>query len=438
MTHTISKIITTDKIARVEGTGNIEVEIENNIVKDVKVNIFEGPRLVEEIVKGKDIDEVISIVPRICAICNLSHKIATLTAMRNATNTQVSDHAWWFGKLMHMGEMIESHTLHLYFLVLPDVFRVPSAIHLLDEHGATVTEGLGQKKFANKIMYLAGGNRMIHGENPKVGGYGKYPSIEVLKSLASEAKERLSDAIRLVEILGTVDLPSYGFKDTTFICVEPPDNEFGFYGDYIITSTGKRVKAEDYNSIFTERLVPHSFAKRALHENQPYTVGSIARLLNLKDRLSGKAGELLSKYYSIDWKINPLYNNFAQAIENVYCMEQVPIYAEKLIKLLKVEKNPPNVPYGRLSGRGVGTVEAPRGLLIHDYTLENGILNQCNIVTPTAQNLDDIELHLKTATEYMLKEQINDKEMEFNLEMLTRSYDPCISCSAHMVKIKRN
>lgn len=437
MTHTSSRLLTTDKIARVEGTGNIEVEIENDQVKGVKVNIFEGPRLVEEIVKGKDIDEVISIVPRICAICNLSHKLATLTAMRNATLTQPSDHAWWFGKLMHMGEMIESHTLHLYLLVLPDIFKVPSAVHLLEEHGGTVTEGLAQKKFANKIMYLAGGNRMIHGENPKVGGYGKYPSIEVLESIIVESKQRLPDAIKLVETLGTIEFPSYGSQETIFMCVDPPNNEYGFYGDYILTSTGKRVESDNYASIFTERLVPHSFAKRALHDGQPYTVGSIARIILLKDRLQGKAGELLDRYYSNDWKVNPMYNNFAQAIENVYCMEQVPVYAEQLINLLREEEIPHEVPYGRLSGRGVGTVEAPRGLLIHDYTLDNGILKSCNIMTPTAQNLDDIESHLRKATEEMIEDQLSDTDMEFNLEMLTRSYDPCISCSAHMVKIKR-
>lgn len=437
MTYSNPKIISTDKIARVEGTGNIEVRIEQNQVTDVKVNVFEGPRLVEELIKGKDIDEVISIVPRICAICNLSHKLATLRAMRNATETTPTLAAQTFGKLMHMGEMIESHTLHLYLLVLPDIFKVGSAVDLLEDHAKTVTEGLRQKKFANSIMYLAGGNRMIHGENPKVGGYGKYPDIQTLHQLKIEANGLLEDAVKLVHTLGTIEFPSSGSMDTTYMCVDPGDKQFGFTGDHIVTSSGKRYKVQDYQDAFSERVVPHSFAKRSLHDGHPYTVGAQARILLLKERLHGKAGELLEEYFSQEWWYNPMYNNFAQAIENVYAMEQVPIYAQQLIEQLQEDPLQEIVDYGQLSGRGVGAVEAPRGLLIHDYTLQNGILTDGNIVTPTAQNLDDMERHLFKAAESMLEASYTDQDLEFQLEMLTRAYDPCISCSAHMVKVTR-
>jgi sulfhydrogenase subunit alpha len=431
-----NRTLSTDKIARVEGSGNIEVIISNNQVEEVKLNIFEGPRLVEEIVKGKSIDEVISIVPRICAICNLSHKLASLTAMRQATNTIPSEHALWFGKLMHMGEMIESHTLHLYLLVLPDLFKVPSAIELLDNHAPTVTEGLKQKKFANSIMYLAGGNRMIHGENPKVGGYGSYPSIDTLSALTKESKLRLLDSIKIVELFGKLELPDYNFSETTYMCVDPPEEKFGFTSEHIRTSTGIRYSVVDYHEAFVERVVPHSFAKRALHFDKPYTVGAQARMVILGDRLEGKAGELYSKYFSKEWLTNPMYNNFAQAIENVYAMEQVPYYIKKLKNLLNEDPLPEAAPLGTLSGRGVGAVEAPRGLLIHDYTIKNGNLMKCNIITPTAQNLDDIESHLRQAANHLLTDKISDEDLEFNLEMLTRSYDPCISCSAHMVSVK--
>ena len=157
----------------------------------------------------------------------------------------------------------------------------------------------------------------------------------------------------------------------------------------------------------------------------------------MKDRLKGEAGRLLEKYFNEEWYSNPLYNNIAQAIENVYSFEQVPIYAQELIDLLKEHPEPPIIPPSTLTGRGISTVEAPRGLLIHDYTLENGKILRSNIITPTAMNLDDIEKHLFVSAENQIRQGMDDEQIKFNLEMIVRAYDPCISCSAHMVKIKR-
>lgn len=437
MTHPSTKNILIDKIARVEGNGGIEIEILDNKTKSVRMKIFEGPRLVEELIKGKSIDETISIVPRICAICNLSHKFASITAFQQATSTKPSDHAFAFYKLMHMGEMIESHTLHIYLLVLPDLLKVPSAIHLLEEHGTTVAEGLAQKKFANKIMRLAGGDRPIHGENPKVGGFGKYPSIDTLQKIIDESKILLPHAIKIAHILGKMEYSSYPAEKTNFMCVNPPEGKYGFYGTNIITSTGKNLPSVKYIELFEERLVPHSYAKRALHLGKPFTVGSIARINLLKDRLNGEAKKLVDKYYSKDWFTNPLLNNLAQAIENVFCFERIPEYANELIDNLKKEPNPVINKFHRLDGRGVGTVEAPRGLLVHDYTIENGLISNCNISTPTSMNLDDIERHLQAATDRMLIDNLNDKEIILNLELISRAYDPCISCSVHVAKINR-
>ena len=121
------KKISVDHLARVEGNGGISATIDGKIVTDVKFSIYEGPRLVERLTVGKTPEEDVNIVPRICAICSLSHKYAVLRAMENALSVKVSPKVALFRELMHLGEMIESHSLHLYYLALPDYVGFPNS-----------------------------------------------------------------------------------------------------------------------------------------------------------------------------------------------------------------------------------------------------------------------------------------------------------------------
>ncbi|MFX0108621.1 MAG: nickel-dependent hydrogenase large subunit, partial [Candidatus Hodarchaeota archaeon] len=122
-------------LARVEGNGGIRVEISGNRITNVEVQILEGPRLFETLVIGKTPEENLSLVPRICAICNLSHKYASLRALEKALDVQIPEATNIFRHLMHHGEMIESHSLHLYFLALPDFFGFDNAVAMAKDHG---------------------------------------------------------------------------------------------------------------------------------------------------------------------------------------------------------------------------------------------------------------------------------------------------------------
>ena len=169
---TVNKKISIEPLARVEGHGGITVEIKDSKITDVKVNILEGPRLFERLVVGKTPEEVSSIAPRICAICNLSHKRASLRGLEKALGVTVDETTLRYRDLMHHGEMLESHSLHVFFLALPDFFGYPNAVAMAEKHGDTVVKALQLKKYSNKVMRVMGG-RMIHGENPIIGGFGK-------------------------------------------------------------------------------------------------------------------------------------------------------------------------------------------------------------------------------------------------------------------------
>lgn len=423
------KIITIEPLARVEGHGGIKVEIKDNKISNVEVRILEGPRLFEELVIGKTPQEDLSIVPRICAICNLSHKYAALRGLEKAVGVTVDTTTTLFRELMHHGEMIESHSLHIYFLALPDFLGYDNAVAMADKYGDTVVKALQMKKFGNKIMRMMGG-RMIHGENPVMGGFSKLPTKEELTEVKEEALELLDFAVATIDLLGGLEIADHMERDTQFLCCNPPSGEYGYYGDTFLTSDGEEHPAENYKNVIRERVVSHSFAKRGLYKDRPFTVGALARVLLIGKRLKGKAREAYDKLVTDRWNRNPLYNNHAQAIEQVYSLEGI---VEVIDKILSGEEAKIAQPT-KETGIGTGAVEAPRGTLIHHYEIKDGKITAADFITPTAMFLDDIEAFIRTGGEQLLsKNQTENIELQF--EMIARAYDPCISCSAHLVEV---
>jgi sulfhydrogenase subunit alpha len=421
--------ISIEPLARVEGHGGIRVEIEDKKVSNVEVRILEGPRLFETLVVGRTPQEDLSIVPRICAICNLSHKYAAIRGLEKATGVKVSPTITLYRQLMHHGEMIESHSLHIYFLALPDFLGYDNAIAMADQYGAVVTKALQMKKFGNKVMRLMGG-RMIHGENPIIGGFGKLPSKEELLEIKQEALDLLPFAIETINILAKLEIPDHMERKTQFLCCKPSHEDYDYYGDVLITSDGEEYSAEDYKSIIEEKVVSHSFAKRGQYKNKPFTVGALARVLLIGNRLKGKAKEARDRLVTERWNRNPLFNNHAQAIEQVYSLESIPVIIDKLL----AEEKPKTAKPTKGTGVGTGAVEAPRGTLIHHYEVKDGLISEADIITPTAMFLDDIEEFIRTSGNTLLAKN-QTKKIELEFEKIARAYDPCISCSAHLVEV---
>ncbi len=425
----MSEIIKVESLARVEGHGGITVVLQDGEVKEVKVEIYEGPRLVETLVKGKTIEEDVSITSRICAICTLSHRYAAIRGIEKALGIEVPRKTHLMRTLMHLGEMIESHALHVYLLALPDFLGYPSAIAMTDKYETEVTEGLLIKKLGTTIMKAVSA-RKIHGENPRIGGFGKFPDDKMLKRFKVESQKYIAAVEKIVKLLGDMEYDEYFHEDSIFMCLEPPNNEYGFVGDTILVSDGKKFGVDQYKNVFTERVVSHSFAKRSLYNGKPFFVGALARINLLGDRLNGLAKKYYEKYRNDNWLRNPLYNNIAQAIELLYCLETIPKLVDELLTL----ENPEIVVPKKKNGTGTGTVEAPRGTLYHHYEIKDLRIASCDIVTPTAQNLDNMEYHIETATKKLLAENKRDR-MPLFLEMIARAYDPCISCATHLVKV---
>lgn len=428
--------ILVDHVARIEGKAGIEVEIDDDRVKKVRVNIIEGPRFFEAITLGKPIEEAIAVYPRVCSFCAAAHKITALQAAENAMGITPSNQTQVLRELMYLGDQIESHTLHLFLLALPDFLGYPDAFSMVKEYSDVIKTTLRLKDIGAKIQVQLG-SRYMHQENAVLGGFGKTPTKNELQNILSELKSLQKDSELAVDLFLQHPLWPEVASKRTHLALKPYNNIYGILGDTIVTTNGNEFPEVDYKKNIIEKVVSHSFAKHSLYKNKPFVTGALSRITLFKDLLSGRGKELVAEHGKMLDQNNPLANNFAQAIELVYFMEKAQNVTEGLLASLKSE------PYKKVQkfkpGLGVSVTEAPRGLLA--YTLEvdkKGLVKSADIITPTAMFLPQVEYDLKTETNALLKEGIKDpKVIAQKLQMIVRAYDPCVSCSVHVTGVKK-
>jgi coenzyme F420-reducing hydrogenase alpha subunit len=421
-------------VTRVEGHGNIYINVRKGAIEKCEWNISEAPRFFEAMVVGRQWSELHHITSRICGICSIGHTLASLRATESAMGITVSDQDIKLRKLALHAENMQSHILHLGFLVLPDLMGVGSVIPLTSSNPKEVKTVLHLHRNANEMSNLICG-RTTHPQRLIPGGFSKIPSIKELMELRKKLKDSIPELQAVADLFKSLahKFPDFA-RETEFIALTKP-NEYAFYdGELASTDTGTAPVSE-YLSFTNEYIVPISTAKRAKHARESYMVGALARLNINFERLSPLAKKIAEMFDLKPVCHNPFMNNVAQLVEVVHNVEDsIRLIDEIEAAGLQSQPDYYNPEIKVKAGRSVGAVEAPRGILFHDYTYnEKGVCTKANCVIPTNQNHGNIELDMKALLPKVLNK--TEKEIELSLEMLVRAYDPCISCSTHCIKV---
>lgn len=422
-------------VTRVEGHGNIYVSINNGAVSKCEWSIPEAPRFFEAMVVGRSWSELHHITSRICGICSIGHTLASLKATEAAMGITISEQDLKLRKLALHGENLQSHLLHLGFLVLPDLLGVGSVVPLVSTNPDEVNTVLRLHRTANEMSNLICG-RTTHPQRLMPGGFSKIPSIRELLALRKKLQDSIPSIQAVVGLFKSLAVKLPNFKrETEFIALTDP-SEYALYDGKIASSDTGSAPTKEYLAYTNEYIVPQSTAKWAKHVRESYMVGALARLnINYK-RLSPMAKETADAFNLLPMCYNPFMNSIAQLVEAVHSVED----SIRLINELEVTglKSQPdyNLPTVKVkSGVGVGAVEVPRGILFHDYNYnEKGICTKANCIIPTNQNHGNIQQDMNALVPQIVNK--SQKEIELTLEMLVRAYDPCISCSTHVVKIR--
>jgi sulfhydrogenase subunit alpha len=432
-----TRTITIPHLGRVEGHGGISVKVIGNVVRDVSMDIFEGSRYYEALLRGKHLLEVQGIITRVCAICSATHTTAALTALENALGIVQTPRTGMLRGLLVIGSTIESHALHVFALALPDFLGFDSVLSMAQKYPEEVRFALHLKQLGNRIQTLIGG-RAVHPINTLVGGFGVVPGHQQLETVRRELEAALAPLLRFVDLAAGIEVPYYAGQDTIYVALRPHEPGYRFRGHSLCTSRGEEFALTDYREVVREFTVEHSHSKHAaLASGETYMVGSLARLALWGDRLEGHAKATFQRLFPRGVENNILHNNWAQLVELVHCVERGMAICRALQQLPEVATE--LAQYQVRAGRGVGAIEAPRGTLFHEYELDDhGFVVAANVITPTAQNLANTERDLRTAVETMLAkdQKLPDQKLRIGLEMVVRAYDPCISCSVHVTRVQ--
>ncbi len=419
-------------VTRVEGHGNILLNVRDGRIEKLEWEIVEAPRFFEAMLRGRRYDEAADLSCRICGICSCGHRLASLQGMEAALGVQPSEQTVLLRKLLLMGEEISSHVLHVCFLVVPDLLGVPSVIPLAATHPDVVKKALKLKNLGNEIGRVISG-RHTHALSAVLNGFTKLPTEAELRDLKAFIQGCWTDLTEMAGVYAAIagGLPKFT-RETEYLALQSAD-EYALYNGGIVSSDApKPTPVAKYRSRVKEHIVDHSSAKHARSNRESYMVGALARFNCNHEQLHDEARQLARKLGLTAPCHNPFMNTTAQLVETVHCVKEAMLLCDRLLERgLKEEER--SVPVR--AGLGVGAVEVPRGTLYHEYAVDSkGIITDANLVIPTGQNHASIEEDM-----HALVPQILDKskeEITHLLEMLVRAYDPCISCSTHLLNVQ--
>jgi sulfhydrogenase subunit alpha len=415
-------------LTRVEGEGALHVRLQGRQIEEVQLNIYEPPRFFEALLRGKPMDDVADITSRICGICPIAYQMTAVQALENIQGISVDPEIASLRRLMYCGEWIESHVLHIHLLHAPDFFDCDSAMQLAERFPDEVKRGLKLKQIGNRLLELLGG-RAIHPINLVIGGFYRLPRREELVSLIPDFRWGLQHSVEAARWLSTLPFPDFEVP-YDFVALSRPDM-YAIESGSVGSSDQASISVEAYEAHFFEMHVSHSTALQARKKpnDTTYFVGPLARTNLNFDTLTPIAKRTAEEIGMTPPCRNPHRGILARAIETVFAFEEGLRILESITLPLRSR-----VPYQVRAGEGVSATEAPRGLIFHRYRVDDhGKVQFAKIVPPTSQNQGQIESDLRRLLPEVIDRE--DAYVASECERLVRTYDPCISCSTHFLKL---
>lgn len=448
--HTCDLDITINKLSKIEGHADLDIKIRGGKVEDVGLRVMENMRFFNQAVRGQSYSSVPQLVSRICGTCSIAHLTACIEAVEKTLEIRPSEQTVILRKLTMYSLMIRDHALHLYFFVLPDIFGIDSILDLPDDLAPFIKRCVGRitslsyksgkdiihealhvKEAGNNLSNLVAG-RAVHAPFEQVGGFSNEVDKVKIPAIIEELKSVRSCVMKLAEIF--YSCPWEFKRKTNFVALVTPD--FSFLEGRIknTANSGVVIEEKDYWDHLHSVVLPYSQAAGFEFEGREYMVGALARLNLNKDALHPDTKKDTEKYLAVFPSDNVFHNNLAQAIEIMHSID----HSIELLEKNDFKKEAPVKPT-KLSGEGVGVIEAPRGTLYYWLGINDGKVRYANFVIPTAQNLINMRSDVKNIVNGICNCKAPMKEFEGKIkkevEKIIRAYDPCMSCAAHFLKV---
>jgi NAD-reducing hydrogenase large subunit len=449
--------IAIDPVTRVEGHGKVTILLDQeNRVHQVRLHIVEF-RGFEVFIEGRPYWEVPVTVQRLCGICPVSHHLAASKAMDLiAGYGPLTPTAEKLRRLMHYGQIFQSHALHFFHLASPDLLlgfdSEPTRRNILGvaaDFPDLALRGVMMRKFGQEVIRLTAGKR-IHGTGAIPGGVNKALTRTERDALRKEIPQMLDWARDGVRIVQRLHLKNPDFYNKFGEC---PANMMGIVGgDGALDLYHGGLRAKDpggeiifdhadysaYQDLLQEEVKPWTYMKfphiRALGaEKGWYRVGPLARVQNC-DFIPSELAEIERRNLIALGGGKPVHGallfHWARMIEALHAAEIIRDLLDDPDILgadLMADK-------GDRREEAVGVIEAPRGTLFHHYRVgEDDLVTYCNLIVSTTNNNQAMNESIRSvATQYITGHEITEGLLN-HIEVAIRAYDPCLSCATHAI-----
>lgn len=424
-----------DYIARTEGDGAIDIIIgPNGEIKKARWEVWEPPRFFEAFMIGRKAEEVPEMVQRICGICPHGHHIAAVRAVERAMGVKVSEQTLLLRELLHYGDWIMSHTLHIFCLALPDFLGYESVIAMAGNSDLlpVVGKALAQKRLGNDMSVVLQGHE-IQNRTSVVGGFTAVPSGSDLREIKERLKADKEFAIGTVKLAAELaSKPPY--PDLVRKCEHVAlydDKKYPINDGRLASTEGLNVPDWEYPIWILEKHVPNCNCLHAIiKDRDSFLVGPLARV-NLNFNQLSKDAQAIGKEVGFQKPcFNPFMSVVARAIETVHAIDSSIALIDEIGEPKYEEPK-----YEYRAGESYAITEAARGICCHGGRIDkDGVVQKWDIVAPTARNIYNLEKDYEEFVPKLLN--LSDEELTLKCEMMVRNYDPCQSCATHSIKVK--
>lgn len=447
--------IAIDPVTRVEGHGKVTILLDDeNKVHQVRMHIVEF-RGFEVFIAGRPYWEVPVIVERLCGICPVSHHLAAAKAMDIiAGYAAIPPTAEKIRRLMHYGQIMQSHAVHFFHLASPDLLlgfdsdaTRRNIIGVAQAYPALAKEGVLLRKFGQEIIRITAGKR-IHGTGAVPGGMNKGVSVAERDSLLRDIDVQIARALNAIGLIKTMFGEQAEFFKRFGEVVSPTMALVNARGDLDLYDGGLRARdatgttlfdhapVASYQSLIYEATKPWSYMKfphiRALGADHGwYKVGPMARLLTA-DRLPTPAAEVERLEFLAAGcgrtAHGALLYHWARLIELLHAIEVI----RDLLGDPELTGTDLIGDKGARVEEAVGIIEAPRGTLFHHYKVdEHDLVSYCNLIVSTTNNNQAMNEAIRAVARDHLHGRVLTEGLLNHIEVAIRAYDPCLSCATH-------
>ncbi|HEY5733378.1 MAG TPA: Ni/Fe hydrogenase subunit alpha [Gammaproteobacteria bacterium] len=448
------KRVVIEPLTRVEGHGKVTLlQDEHNQIRQARLHIVEF-RGFEKFIQGRPYWELPVLVQRLCGICPVSHHLAAAKAVDMLVGArQLTPTAEKVRRLLHYGQVLQSHALHFFHLSSPDLlFGYDDEVHhrnifgVIEDYPDIARQGIRLRKFGQEIIEIISGKR-IHGISASPGGVVKSLNSEEINYLKNDIQQIIqwaADAVTLVKKLFDQQHDYYhdfARIDSNMLSLAGGDGQFDIYHGSL------RAKDKDGNTIFDQvdytnygdyikesvknwSYMKFPFINSIGTEAGWYRVGPLARINNC-DYMDTPLADNQRKEFKAINDGKPVHStlayHWARMVELLHCAETI----EKLLNDPDISGDNLQV-HGDMQLTGIGVLEAPRGTLFHHYEInEDGLVEKANLIVSTTNNNQAMNESIRQVARTHLNGNELTEPLLNQIEIAIRAYDPCLSCATH-------